>query len=157
MYFLWSQLLAQPSILWTEQRSGVTLSPSSGSLGTTTCRRQSMASRSPAPSGTPTSRFRDSCGWSTRTLAKVGKTNTMEMYLYFLIDKIKKFKKLLRYWFCLCWFILYSWSEHQKLCNNHWAVKFSTLTEDTFLFLINFCQCILSVFFLFCTKPFHLI
>lgn len=53
---------ARPSILWTGQRSGATLSPSLKSLGTTTCRRQCTASRSPAPSGTPTNRSRDSCG-----------------------------------------------------------------------------------------------
>lgn len=31
-----------------------------------------MVSRSPAPSGTRTNRSRGSCGWSTRTSAKVG-------------------------------------------------------------------------------------
>lgn len=68
-----SQHSARPSIPWTGQRSGVTLSPSSGSSETTLCRRRCTASRSPAPSGTPTSRSRGSCGWSTRTSAKVGR------------------------------------------------------------------------------------
>lgn len=67
-----AQPSARPSILWTGQRSGATLSPSSVSLGTTTCRRRCMASKSPAPSGTPTNRSRGSCGSSTRTLVKVG-------------------------------------------------------------------------------------
>lgn len=69
-----TQPSARPSILWTGQPSGATLSPSWRSSGTTTCRRRYTAFRSPAPSGTPTNRSRDSCGWSTRTLAKVGHT-----------------------------------------------------------------------------------
>lgn len=66
---------ARPSIPWTGRRSGATLSPSSASSATTTCRRRFTASRSLAPSGTPTNRSRGSCGWSTRTLAKVGQSH----------------------------------------------------------------------------------
>lgn len=66
---------ARPSIPWTGRRSGATLSPSSASSGTTTCRRRFTVSRSLAPSGTPTNRSRGSCGWSTRTLAKVGQSH----------------------------------------------------------------------------------
>lgn len=66
---------ARPSTPWTGRRSGATLSPSSASSGTTTCRRRFTASRSLAPSGTPTNRSRGSCGWSTRTLAKVGQSH----------------------------------------------------------------------------------
>lgn len=62
-----TQPSVQPSILWMGQHSGATLSPFSKNLGTTTCRRQCMVSRSPAPSGTPTNRSRDSFGWSIRT------------------------------------------------------------------------------------------
>jgi len=76
-FFCSTQLSARPSILWTGQRSGATLSPSSGSLGTIMFRRRCTASRSPAPSGTPTNRSRDSCGLSTRTSVKVGHTQGM--------------------------------------------------------------------------------
>lgn len=68
---------ARPSILWTGQRSGATLSPSLKSSGTTMCRRQCTASRSPARSGTPTNRSRDSYGWSTKISAKVGHTHRL--------------------------------------------------------------------------------
>lgn len=54
-----------------------------------------MVSRNRAPSGTPTNRSRGSCGWSTRTSAKVGtlclKTSALvEGLVFFFITNVEE-------------------------------------------------------------------
>lgn len=89
-FHLSSKPLAQLFILWMGQHNAATLFPFWGSLGTTLYRRQFMGSRSHAPSGTPTNRSRGSCGWSTRTSAKVG-TIHLNMSITFVSQWLKCF------------------------------------------------------------------